>query len=1132
MNKEVAFHILGIQETLEEETVQSAYRQKLRENNPEENPEGFKELRQAYDVVKQYIHQEKNQRTESLNQREEKISERPEICQWIHQIEDIYSNLFRRREAKEWKQVFQSSVCQEIDTSIESREAFFVFLSQHYHFPHEIWNIIDSYFFLVRDYEELKQVIPQNFLDYMIYYIQNENFLPYEKFSMRDEFMEEEEFVNKMKQNQGDEYINQLLMVKSAVDQKQYPEAVKQLEQLQTYCIYHPYEDVEWIRYYMAEGQLEKAQEKTELLYQQYPEDFYIKQFCAVVFFQSQRREEAVEMWEQVLKEHPESFESLYQLATYYFEQEDYIMSKEYVLDILENDGENTEMVKMLSQINEKLLELYQQGLEEEKDVLKYKYEELPQEIGWCYLQEKKYQKAYDVLMEYGETECNKVGYYQLCSYVLYQLEKYQDCISYIERWMEELDKLEDDGTKEVKRKLSRRPNALFLYGFCLGKANRLKAAEKVLNSAKEEFKDTDEEYSFWDCLAQVYLEHKEYEKTVDVCDKALKRNSRFFPFYVYRMEAFLKLNRPQEVMEDYHQAVAIYPGYYKPYLFAMEVLQDYEQYEDVIKIEETARANQVEESPKMKLIHAMALRGLAKDREGVEQALKLIEELITFPRNKKWDIEKDGLMYVELAFGYWDLEQLEKAYENMKKAMEKEPQNHRYQMIAGDMLSGLNRHREAMKMYESAKEEYQEAAGYHYRIGRCYENLSEFGDALIFYEKALEYQQDYMDCHERISDIARRVYGYSGYSKWYRLAVNHADRMVEQKENCYTRVHRGLIHMDAFEISKAMEDFEKALEYQPKDWAAWNNLGCCYKYLGEFEKGIACLKKAAECMEEGDTDLPYSNMADCYESLQMFEEALKCYEQNIALFGEDGKGIAAMYEAASMYKYLGNYQKAYAIYERMPQNIVYEYECFLDLATYFGKKFTVFMILRKIDALPEYEMTYEKLSTVGEILLRNYSFSKKYRQKALAYYEKAVTKEANAPDIMKGYIYCAMLAYTDKKFVKAMEFAKEAKEVFEEMNQGHSEKEYLEFAPLRPKRLGMLGWMYLALGQEEKALKFFKEMTQCTRCKLCRHKECYRSYLYLARFYEAKGEKKKAKEYYKKAACINPQHMGAVKSQ
>lgn len=73
---------------------------------------------------------------------------------------------------------------------------------------------------------------------------------------------------------------------------------------------------------------------------------------------------------------------------------------------------------------------------------------------------------------------------------------------------------------------------------------------------------------------------------------------------------------------------------------------------------------------------------------------------------------------------------------------------------------------------------------------------------------------------------------------------------------------------MNAMELDEAIRDFEKALEYVPEDWAAHNNLGCCYKYLGRFEEAIGYFEKAVEYMEDSKSLLPYSNMADCYEAL------------------------------------------------------------------------------------------------------------------------------------------------------------------------------------------------------------------------------------------------------------------------
>ncbi len=49
MEKELIFQILGIPETKDEEDIRRSYGEKLKETNPEDDPEGFKRLRQAYE---------------------------------------------------------------------------------------------------------------------------------------------------------------------------------------------------------------------------------------------------------------------------------------------------------------------------------------------------------------------------------------------------------------------------------------------------------------------------------------------------------------------------------------------------------------------------------------------------------------------------------------------------------------------------------------------------------------------------------------------------------------------------------------------------------------------------------------------------------------------------------------------------------------------------------------------------------------------------------------------------------------------------------------------------------------------------------------------------------------------------
>ena len=61
MQKDEVFAILGIEETKDERALKNAYRQQLRHTNPEDDPEGFKRLRKAYEVACEYAQNEEEQ---------------------------------------------------------------------------------------------------------------------------------------------------------------------------------------------------------------------------------------------------------------------------------------------------------------------------------------------------------------------------------------------------------------------------------------------------------------------------------------------------------------------------------------------------------------------------------------------------------------------------------------------------------------------------------------------------------------------------------------------------------------------------------------------------------------------------------------------------------------------------------------------------------------------------------------------------------------------------------------------------------------------------------------------------------------------------------------------------------------
>ena len=113
MEKQIMFHILGIEETKDEQMIRDAYRTLLKTTNPEDDPEGFKRLREAYEGAIALARQ-----TE-----EEEEKEKSEIDLWVDKIHEIYQDIESRCQPEAWQEVLKDPLCEDLDTSLQTREA-------------------------------------------------------------------------------------------------------------------------------------------------------------------------------------------------------------------------------------------------------------------------------------------------------------------------------------------------------------------------------------------------------------------------------------------------------------------------------------------------------------------------------------------------------------------------------------------------------------------------------------------------------------------------------------------------------------------------------------------------------------------------------------------------------------------------------------------------------------------------------------------------------------------------------------------------------------------------------------------------------------------------------------------------
>jgi tetratricopeptide (TPR) repeat protein len=115
-----------------------------------------------------------------------------------------------------------------------------------------------------------------------------------------------------------------------------------------------------------------------------------------------------------------------------------------------------------------------------------------------------------------------------------------------------------------------------------------------------------------------------------------------------------------------------------------------------------------------------------------------------------------------------------------------------------------------------------------------------------------------------------------------------------------------------------AVEYYKKALAVDPQFVFAWDNLGICYRRLGEYDNALNAYQKSLEIDSTGM--MPLQNIAIVYQYKQEYVKAVEAYER-MAILDKDNPeiyyGIGQIYASylPDKEKALTNMCKAYQIY-------------------------------------------------------------------------------------------------------------------------------------------------------------------------------------------------------------------------
>lgn len=1118
MERQMIFHILGIRETKDQNQIRDAYRALLKNTNPEDDPEGFKRLREAYEGALQFARQP--------DEKEKEDQEKTDIELWVERVDRVYGDIRMRNSKEAWESVLTDPVCEDLDTSLEAREAFLVYLMDHIYLPHSIWKLVDRQFQIAEDRETILQKFPKDFLDYAVYYIQHDSFIDYGLFEVLRE------------DGDADGYIRNYLDLKRQVDRGEKDGLLEKLDELAAFGVYHPYADVERLRLLAAEGEswreagneeglqeksdgghagVEKAQELADRLLESYGKDPYVKLYCGEARWADGRRDEAYGMWKEILADNPDHYTAKYGAARYLILKKEYEEAKELMMDLLNTDGRDEAVLEDMRKTNEALIAQYKASIER-TDLDEAKRCRDTVELGWCLFQNEYLDEAIDLIKDLVPDEEQAYSYENLCGRLLYRAEKYEEALPHLQRWLEMIQATPDDGSDENKKRISREYRACHILSGCCFELKKQEEALKYVDMAIESAGEIQDKQACMQYKAYLLFEDEKYEKAIDLCDKILAVDEGYFPAVVQRQEAAYALKNGQQVVDDYYRAIRIFPGYYKPYMLAVEAFFYSNQFSDALGVLKRAEENQVEFSPNMKLYQVKVLRNLAEKREDREKPFAIVRELLELIEKgetpqEDMDIEDKSEVEYEIALLYWDDGNTAKALAHLETAIDQNEKRKQYRMIRGHIYLDRKEYEKALAEYREAESAYGTTPALHYNCGLCQEELGMKVLAMEEFEKALECQEGYRDANEKLADYYKEKYTTTYDLADFQKAMGYIDAQLQVRENCYYLVEKGRLFMSAFCLKEAIEQFEKALVLEPDDWASHNNMGCCYKYLGQFEKAIECLQKAVDCMGEGKSVLPYSNMADCYEAMGDYQKAIWCYEKDLELF-PDRKTFRK--EIGLLYQYQKDYDKALQYFEMEP-----------ELEDYYENVAMVqYLKGRKKEAVKTYVKGINKASKEDKCS-RMCDLAYFYKdilgdfKKAEGYLKRALAAAGTEDDRREVEWKLAYLYFRAGKKKDARLHALKSLEHFKKSGNG-TEENYLKYYAFGPARLMRFGWLYICLGETQKGLGMLEDMTRWQRCRQCRYKGCYEGYQHLGMYYEAQGELEKAGQCYEKALELN----------
>lgn len=1096
--------ILEIEETKDEALIKNAYRTILMKTNPEDDPEGFKRLREAYEQAVSLCH---------ASEQEESIDE-DDIDRWIHNAERIYSNWSLRIDLREWKEFLSDDICLALDTSDEASEKFMVFLMSHYNLPDEVWTEIDKTFDYLNLKSEIREKFPDNFYTYLCNQINYNSFINYNEFEGQDDA-------------QYDKAIDTYYAIKRTIDNSSFEECnIEELiEELDSYNIYYPYFEVEKMRYELTkkEPDRDKILDYVDKL-SKYDDNFYILCYLGEAYLFLGNIDAAKDYITKSREINSNFINGEIVYIKYLMAAQLYKEAKESSTDFLDKYGNSQEGLYYMHESNKHLMADLREKADS-GDIDSF------MELGWCLFQNEEFEECINMLKTYEPDEEHEFDYNNLRGRCTLASGDYKSALPFLEKWLTDIIILEDDGTEKYQKKYRRLGYANYTVGMSnfsisveLKKAGNVEESLKYINLSlkylEEAIKTEHEEKEivyYRERKAYVLIQLGENEKAIDVCDEIINEYPEYYPAFCDRQLAFYNLRNGQGVIDNFYGAIEIYAGNAEPYVLAIKAFIGYSQYDDAMKIVNMSKENHIE-SDDIELQRIII--GIRNNTDNKMSTLtKLLEDIVRLKNSITDTTDIEDIYEIDFNMGiiFENMKQLDEAAKCVSNAYSNS-NNQRFLWCLAELYERNAKLVDAYNTYEKIEKVYGSSAEVCYRMGRCLSKRSaESYKQLAMFMKAYELDNNHPAACDYISDIYHDRYIESGDLQDYELSMKFADKQIENNSNAYVLINRGLLKLDGGQLEEALQDFMKAIEYDSTDIYGYNNAGYTYKRMKLYDKAIEMYEKGLKAESEQPKNIIYKNMFITYLCMNDFDNA-KLYLCKCLELDKDANRNAVLIQR--LYHKMNEFEESVnrkMNYTASADDRVQVYISIAEDYMILGDKKTAFRFCKFARNEAKRDDQYADVF----VLYGDYfDFMENNKKKALSMYRKA-------------YGYCPSLEIALKicELSAKMGDKKSAKIYFEKSENLIRDKwksidNFLGYARYKPIHLFQMGKLYFYSENIDKAKECFDKMQECNACSHCDYNKCYEALLGKALIAAYENDKASAIELLEEASQIDPSDM------